>query len=508
VTASSDIFIVGGGINGVGMAADAASRGLSVTLCEKNDIASGTSSASTKLIHGGLRYLENFEFSLVRKALREREILWHNAKHIISPLEFILPWDKKFRPAWFIRCGLFIYDHLTWNSSFPRSRKIKLSEDVRGKALQSRFKTGFSYFDCMTDDARLTLLNAIAAKEQGATLLTQTTFLSAKFSNNRWQIQLKANNTDQIFTYYATALVNAAGPWINQVQNRIENEKKFDVNLVKGSHIIVRKLYEGHFAYLLQNPDKRIIFAIPYQNEFTLIGTTDVCYTEDIDHVKISPDEIRYLCDTINYFFKHPVKLTESDVIFSYAGVRCLLADDVKNPAKISRDYHVHSSESLPLLTVLSGKITTYRRLAEESIEKLRPFFPQMKKSKTQHTPLPGGDFFAGDFSRFCEKALSDYSWLPEKIVARYTKNYGTRMHMLLDNATSLADLGKHFGHTLYQNEVNYLIQYEWARTAEDILWRRTKLGLLFSADECRELENYTSKFLIGEILWQKHPLQ
>ncbi len=483
-----DVFIVGGGINGTAIAADAAGRGLSVILCEKNDLASGTSSASTKLIHGGLRYLESYELGLVKTALREREVLMQKAPHLIAPLEFILPHEKHLRPMWLIRIGLFLYDHLA-KTSLPHSKRIHFKKDARGSSLLTKFKQGFSYYDCWTDDARLTLLNALAAKEHGATILTQHEYISAARENHHWKIQVKQASTQK--TFYARVLINAAGPWINQVQATI-SKKLFNLQLVKGSHIVVPKLFSGEFAYILQNLDKRIIFAIPYQDKFTLIGTTDVaCSNDDINHIKISRGEESYLCSIINKYFKKTI--SPHDIIWSYSGVRCLQGNSTGNLSKLSRDYKLafDNENNVPLLTVIGGKITTHRRLAEEAVNKLTPLFPAMRPAWTASAPLPGGDFVNHDFQKFYTEFKNNFSWLPEKIAHHYAKNYGTRAYLILDNAHQLADLGKEVVPGLYQKELDYLIQHEWAKTAEDILWRRTKLGLTLSQEEQQKLTDW-----------------
>lgn len=475
-----DLFIIGGGINGVAIAADAAGRGLSVTLCEKHDLASGTSSASTKLIHGGLRYLELYEFNLVRKALREREILLKRAPFLIKPLEFILPHEKHLRPAWLIRSGLFLYNHLVKRRSLRGAKSIQLQKDPRGQALLSRFKQGFSYYDGFTDDARLVILNALSAKSNDATILTRTEFISAEREDDRWKIQLKNRITQQIFYRYAKALINAAGPWINQI-----GLTNFDIKLVKGSHIVVPKLYNGNFAYILQREDERVVFAIPYQENFTLIGTTDVLFSGDLDEVDITPEESRYLLDTVNRYFKKQTH--EHDIKWSYAGVRCLQNEADESPSKITRDYKLEietADDKLPLLTVIGGKITTHRLLAEDVLTKLKPFFREIGPSWTATHVLPGAEFSYENFK-------ATYSWLPTHLADRYANNYGSLAYLLLGNASSLSDLGDYFSNELYEKEINYLITYEWAKTHEDILWRRTKLGLFFSEEDTNTLKNY-----------------
>ena len=484
----TDIFIIGGGINGAAIASDAAGRGLSVILCEKNDLASGTSSASTKLIHGGLRYLELYELGLVRKALHEREILLKKAPHLITPLEFILPYEKHLRPAWLIRIGLFLYDHLA-KISLPRSKKINLNKNINGNGLLPKFKIGFSYYDCLTDDARLTILNAISAKERGALILTHHEFISAEREQNQWKIKVNHLNSEKIF--YAKTLINAAGPWVNILQKKINNKKSLSIQLVKGSHIIVPRLFSGDFAYILQNRDHRIVFAIPYHDRFTLIGTTDIAFSDDIDHVKISRGEENYLCSIINQYFKN--KISPNDIISSYSGVRCLHNDHAENVSKISRDYKLvlDTENHLPLLTVIGGKITTHRSLAEEAINQLHPFFPNMKSAWTGTAPLPGGDFVNRDFKQFYAQFKKTFSWLPENLLDRYAKNYGTRANIILADIHQLKDLGKEITQGVYEKELEYLIQNEWAETAEDVLWRRTKLGLLLDQDQQQKIETW-----------------
>lgn len=486
--AFTDIFIIGGGINGTGIAADAAGRGLSVTLCEKDDLASATSSASSKLIHGGLRYLTTYDFGLVRKALQEREILLRNAPHLIWPLEFVLPHAKHLRPAWMIRLGLFIYDHLARHPQLPNSKKLNLTKNTRGKPLASEFTKGFSYYDCYDDDARLVITNAISAKEHGATILTRTTCLSAEYQDKQWKITTKHHDSQTVTTHYAKVLINAAGPWVQAIQKNVLNTlESLHVELIKGSHIILPKLYEGNHAYILQNRDERVIFAIPYEKDFTLVGTTDVPYKDNLDQVDITTEEENYLCESINNYFKKSI--SPQDILWSYAGVRCLHSDDAEQASKISRDYKFTLDNNTHLVSIISGKVTTYRRLAEEVITSLKHFFPHMKSAWTAHAPLPGGDIPQGNFEKFYQQLCADFSWLPQQIAYRYARNYGTRAQLILQDAKSITELGNHIGNGLYQREVNYLIQHEWAHTSEDILWRRTKLGLYFKTEEIEALD-------------------
>lgn len=493
----ADIFIIGGGINGTAIAADAAGRGLSVILCEKNDLGSGTSSASSKLIHGGLRYLEFYEFGLVKKALNEREVLLARAPNLVTPLEFILPHEKHLRPAWLIRIGLFIYDHLAKRNILPKSKSIDLKNDIRGKGLLPHLQKGFSYYDCFTDDARLVVLNALSAKLNDANILTYTEFLSAERENNQWKIQLKNTSTHKVFYCYAKTLMNVAGPWIKHVQDKIiGTDIQFEIELDKGSHILVPKIFDGDFAYILQNADQRVIFAIPFQEKYTLIGTTDVHYPGNLDSVTITTDEEEYLCKIINEYFKKSI--SKNDIIWSYAGVRCLQAthgQHAHTAATASRDfkYLIDTKNNLPLFTVIGGKLTTHRTLAEHALDKLKPYFSQMKPAWTASKPLPGGDMPNHDFEAFYSNFKKKFNWLPKEIAFRYAKNYGTRAYQLLENSTSLSDLGIDFSHGLYKKEVEYLIQQEWAKTSEDILWRRTKLGLVFTKAETDKLEQWIS---------------
>ena len=490
-----DLFVIGGGINGTAIAADAAGRGLSVILCEKNDLASGTSSASTKLIHGGLRYLELYDFKLVREALREREILMRKAPNLIKPLQFILPYETHLRPAWLIRLGLFLYDHLSSGNTLPNSSSVFFKNDPRGIALQDKYEKGFSYYDCSTDDARLVVLNAVQAEYDGARIHTQTDFVSATRENSHWKIELKNKITNKTIFCYAKALVNAAGPWINAIQKNILNAQHFKVELVKGSHIVLPKLYEGDFAYILQNSDNRIIFTIPYLKEFTLIGTTDVAISDDLQNISIIDSEIEYLCKNVNRYFKKSI--SKENIISSYSGVRCLQSADTQNVSKISRDYKLilQSESNIPLLTIIGGKITTHRMLAEKTLTLLKPFFPKMKAAWTAKAALPGCDFGERGFQKFYLAFKKQFSWLDENLAYRYASQYGTRADILLENANSMLDLGEKFSDTLFQKEVEFLIKHEWACTSDDILWRRTKLGMFLSELEKNKLNQFIQQY-------------
>ena len=493
----SDIFIIGGGINGTAIAADAAGRGLTVTLCEKNDLASGTSSASTKLIHGGLRYLELYDFKLVRHALREREILLRKAPNLITPLEFVLPHEKHLRPAWIIQFGLFLYDHLVKRNLLPSSKLINLKTDPRGDALKSEFLKGFSYFDCYTDDSRLVILNALTAKEHNATIVTRTEFVSAIREDNHWRIKLNNIHNQQSYFCFSKTLINAAGPWINPVQNNIAHatHEPLDIKLVKGSHIVVPKLYEGDFAYILQNQDNRIVFTIPFHQKFTLIGTTDVTFKNNPDHIDISLDEKNYLCTVSNRYFKKSI--SEHDIVWSYAGVRCLQDDNKSNASNVTREHklQLESENNLPYLTVIGGKLTTHRVLAEEALDALKPYFPHMKPAWTAFAPFPGCDFEDRNFELFFEKIKNQFNWLPHELARHYAVNYGTRALLFLENCKSISDLGELFTNVLYQKEIEYLIQHEWAESADDILWRRTKQGLFISESNKIKLQHWIDNY-------------
>ena len=500
-----DVFIVGGGINGVGIANDAAGRGLDVMLCEMNDLASATSSASSKLIHGGLRYLEYYEFSLVRKALAEREVLLKNAPHIISPLKFLLPHRPHLRPAWMIRIGLFLYDHLSKRVSLPGSKSIQFDES---SPVKSDIKKGFEYADAWVDDARLTVLNAVSASSFNADIRTRTQLISAKTQNGVWQLTLLDKTTDKQSTVEAKVLVNAAGPWVENVNQSLEKPAHSHVvRLVKGSHIVVPKLHDDERAFILQNEDGRIVFVIPYQEEFTLIGTTDVEYQGDPNQAEISKDEIDYLVAITNQHFK--AQITAQDIVHSYAGVRPLMQDEADNPQAVSRDYRIElsqSDEQAPLVNIFGGKITTYRKLAEAAVNKLHAVFPNLAKSWTKHAALPGGNFMTREaLSREFE---GKYPWLPETLRTRFVTTYGTQTEVILADCLSLADLGQHFGAELYQKELCYLVKYEFATELDDVIWRRTKLGLRLNKEEKRAITEYLEQQKNYQSLVNKNEMQ
>lgn len=480
-----DLLVVGGGINGAGIARDAAGRGMSVLLCDKDDLAAHTSSASTKLIHGGLRYLEHYEFGLVRKALTEREVLLRAAPHIMWPLRFVMPHDQGQRPAWLIRAGLFLYDHLARRTLLPGSRAIDLRRHPAGRPLKTCFTRGFTYSDGWVDDARLVVLNALDAAEKGATVLTRTRCESVTRQDGNWQACLRgADGSATQVT--ARCVVNATGPWASQfLQSAAQQGSALSVRLVKGSHIVVKRLFAHPDAYLFQHPDRRIIFAIPYEQDFTLIGTTDIEYRGDADRVGIEQDEVAYLCALSNRYFQQ--EIAPADVVWSYSGVRPLLQDDSSDPAAATRDYRLEfDTAGAPLLSVFGGKITTFRKLAEEAVDLIAARLSNRHGAWTAAACLPGGDVFGPqpnnrsvlEFDHFITGLQRQYAWLPPALVARYARAYGTRIHVLLEGRHAIADMGQEIAGGLFAAEVAYWMRHEWARNATDMLWRRSKLGL------------------------------
>jgi glycerol-3-phosphate dehydrogenase len=471
-----DLVVVGGGINGAGIARDAAGRGLSVILCEKGDLAEGTSSRSGKLIHGGLRYLEYYEFRLVREALIEREVLLRAAPHIVWPMRFVLPHSPEQRPAWLVRMGLFLYDHLGGREQLPGCRRIDLRRDPEGKAIKDDYTLAFEYSDCWVDDARLVVLNALDAKAKGAQVLVRTAASKARRVNGAWEVEFTATN-GETSRATAKALVNAAGPWVENVINGVVGSNSARrVRLVKGSHIIVKKFWEGSNAYLFQNHDKRVIFVNPYEGDKALIGTTDIPYEGRAEDVTIAESEIDYLINAVNRYTKS--QLRREDVLTSFSGVRPLYDDNAANPSAVTRDYVFDVEGAPPLLSVFGGKITTYRKLAEHALQKLRGTFPAMGPDWTSASSLPGGDMGPGGFPGFLRTLRERHNWLPTDVALHYARLYGTLTYAMLKNAKALADLGQHFGSTLYQAEIDYLRGHEWALAPDDILYRRTKSGL------------------------------
>ena len=472
-----DLLVVGGGINGAGIARDAAGRCLSVLLCEQDDLASHTSSASTKLIHGGLRYLEYKEFGLVRKALQERETLLRAAPHIMWPLRFVMPHMPNLRPAWLIRIGLFLYDHLAKRELLPGSRGIDMRRHAAGAPLVDSIRRGFVYSDGWVDDARLVVLNALDAKERGAEILTRTKLVSAERRSYEWEARLQQPD-GAIRVVRACAIANAAGPWVGDVlHGALGRGAHHSVRLVKGSHIVTRRLFDHDHAYIFQNPDKRIIFAIPYERDFTLIGTTDVEYTSDPARVAIDRDETQYLCDSINRYFKR--KISPADVHWTYSGVRPLLEDEnAANASAVTRDYRLEmdDGEGAPLLSVFGGKITTFRKLAEEAGDMLCRALGRDAPAWTARQR--GGDIANAKFDAFADAFAKRHRWLPAPLARRYARAYGTRAARVVGNAQSLANLGAEIVPGLFEAELRYLRDTEWATCAQDVLWRRSKLGL------------------------------
>ncbi len=487
-----DVAIIGGGINGSGAAADAALRGLSVVLCEEDDLASKTSSSSSKLIHGGLRYLENWDFYLVQKALNERQTLLELAPHLIQPMPFVLPHQHTMRPFWLLRAGLFIYDHLSRANQLPHTQLINRTEEAAYfKPLNPSINKGFLYYDCQVDDARLTIVNAIQASLHGAVIKTHTKLIRAEVNKNQWQLTLKSK-TAALEIIYAKSVINAAGPWVEGVNQLLNIPLEYPMRLIKGSHLVVPKLYQGEHAYLLQHQDKRIVFAIPYHDN-TLIGTTDVDFSGDPTDIQIEASEIDYLCSLINGYFNQ--SLNKKDILMTWSGVRPLLSTKGKNPSTLSRDYTYHyTNHPAPAVTIYGGKITTYRQLALEAIDQLRGIFPNLPNSKTDKTPLPGARTPTMNLTEYQQHAYKKYDWLDISTKERYFRNYGTQMEDILKGCTTMADLGTCFSPTLYQAEVDYLLNHEWADSCDDLLWRRTKLGLSIKTKDKTRLTAYLLK--------------
>ena len=494
-----DILIIGGGINGAGIARDAAGRGLKVLLCEKDDLASHTSSASTKLIHGGLRYLEHYDFGLVRKALMEREVLLKAAPHIIWPLRFVLPHHKELRPSWFLRLGLFFYDHLGGRKLLPATKTLTRSNSRVFDPLKSHFKKGFEYSDCWVEDARLVVLNAMDASERGATIMTRTECVALENNGETWRASLKVDGNADM-TVDAKVVINAAGPWVDHIAGRAGTRGNApQVRLVKGSHIIVPKLFDDERCFIFQAGDGRIIFAIPYENgRFTLIGTTDLPFEDDLNAVEASQEEIDYLCQVTNEYFEQQIQ--PSDVVATYSGVRPLFEDQAENASSVTRDYvlKLQHQGAAPMLSVIGGKITTYRKLAEDALKHLKFFFPDAQTPWTADKALPGGDIPDADFAAFETSCRAQYPWLNAETLHRLARTHGTRVKDVLGNAQCESDLGHHYGAGLYQKEVNYLIEREFARSPEDILERRTKLGLHMSESEISALQDQFENRLVA----------
>lgn len=486
-----DLVVIGGGINGCGCAADAAMRGLSVLLCEQADLASQTSSKSSQLIHGGLRYLEQYEFNLVRHALNEQQILLNIAPHLIHPLPFVLPYQVGLRPAWLLRCGLFLYDHLSRSNTLPHSKTLhKAKHPDYFAPLRSSIDKGFLLHDAQTHDARLTITVALQAQAHGATILPRTKFIQAIPRDKYWHIRLQSQS-GAIQEVKAKAIINAAGSGIAPIAQDCHVPLRTAMTYVKGSHIVVPAFYVGNHAYILQAPDQRIIFVIPLQGQ-TLIGTTDVLITDPQITPNISHEEIDYLKQIVQQYFHHPI----TTILTTWSGIRALPAEPDSNPTDLSRDFSFEwHADPLPFITILSGKLTTYRCLAVQVLDQLQSIFPSMPTSTTERTPLPGGDWQGLSFYEYQRYAENHYSWLDNPILQHYLSTYGTRTDVLLADCEKTADLGQQFGPILRQKEIDFLIQTEWAMTAEDILWRRTRLGITIDDQDRIALENYLSQY-------------
>lgn len=491
-----DIAIIGGGINGCGIARDAAGRGYSVLLIEKGDLAQGTSSGSTKLIHGGLRYLEHYEFRLVREALKERETLWAMAPHIIWPMRFVLPFTRGLRPAWLLRLGLFLYDHIGGRVHLPGTRTLDLRNDLAGEPLKTGFSKAFEYSDCWVDDARLVALNAVDAARLGAVIRTRTACTRIHRTDDRWIASLRDETTGAVTEIAARLIVNAAGPWVDKVLGEVAGRNDVhNIRLVQGSHIVVPRLFEHSRSYFFQNADGRIFFAIPYEQDFTLIGTTDRDYDGELEGVEISPEETRYICDAANSYFKKSVHPT--DVVWAFSAVRPLMDDGASKAQEATRDYvlRVDGDAGEPcLVNVFGGKITTYRRLAEATLVLADKALGRETKRWTGGSHLPGGSFPMQGYEVEVQRLAQAHPYLDDRTARRLVRSYGTIAHDILADARSFADLGVNFAAGLTQREVEYLRQQEWARSADDILWRRTKLGLRFDDTDRQRLVNWLSE--------------
>ena len=487
-----DLAVIGGGVNGCGIARDAAGRGARVLLLEAGDLAGGTSSASTKLIHGGLRYLEHREFALVREALSERERLWAIAPHIIWPLRFVLPHVKGLRPRWLLRLGLFFYDHIGGRKKLPATRTVDLAQHPAGAPLKPEYRTGFAYSDCWVDDARLVVLNARDAANRGAEVRTRCPVQALSRDNGIWRIETAQG------TFLARAVVNAAGPKVLDLLARAHERPEYGMRLVRGSHIVVPRLFDHAFAYFFQLPDGRIFFAIPYEQDFTLIGTTD--RDHEGGEPRASEEEIAYLCEGASRYFRKAV--TPADVVWTYSGVRPLIDDGSGKPEAATRGYRLDLSEpheGAPLLSVFGGKITTYRHLAEEAVDLLANRLTNLAtKGWTDSAPLPGGDFGVEGVAALIADIVGRYPFLEPAWAERLARAYGTLVPRILGEAGKLADLGLHFGHGLTEREVRYLIEHEWAASADDVLWRRTKLGLRLSPEQAGAVEGFIAAETAG----------
>ena len=489
-----DLLVIGGGINGAGIARDAAGRGLKVLLVEKDDLAAATSSASSKLIHGGLRYLEQYEFRLVAEALAEREVLLNIAPHLVTPLTFVMPHVPELRPHWMIRAGLFLYDHLGRRTRLPGSRAVDLRMPPYNSGLKPALINGFVYSDCRVDDARLVIANALSARDLGAEIVTRTECRQAKRITSGWEAVLRANRSPER-TVLARGIVNAAGPWVKQVlHDRLYQPSLDNVKLVKGSHIVVPRAYPGEHAFLLQNDDRRVVFMIPYEARYTLIGTTDVAFDGDPGRPDASAEEIVYLCRAVNRYLARP--LAPADVVWSYAGIRPLYDDGSADPSAVTRDYTLRLDAergAAPVLSVFGGKITTYRKLAEHVLDKLAPWFPHRKAAWTANATLPGGEI-DGSLEAFCARLADENAALPTALLQALARRHGSRARCVLQGVRTETDLGTHFGADLYAREVDYMLEQEWAASGEDVLYRRTKAGLHLAPTQQESLTRYVAQ--------------
>lgn len=486
-----DLLVIGGGVNGCGIARDAAGRGLKVALCEKDDLAAHTSSSSTKLIHGGLRYLENYDFRLVRHSLQEREVLLHSAPHIIWPLRFILPHHAGLRPRWMLRLGLFLYDHIGGRKLLPASNSVNLKKHVSGSFLKPEFSSGFEYSDCWVQDARLVVLNARDAAKHGAEILTHTECIKLTRSQDHWNAILLDKRSGARKTRNCRAIVNASGPWVDKTLELYrEKTGSRSVRLVKGSHIVVKKLFDHPHPYIFQHHDGRIIFAIPFEQHYSLLGTTDLDFHGNPDQIDIDDKEIEYICQAVSHYAAIPV--TADQVVWSYSGVRPLFDDASANVSKVSRDYELDLDvDGAPVVSVYGGKVTTYRKLSEQVMQLLQEPLNISSPDWTADAILPGGEIVEGNFEAFFEQAKFKYTWLDEAIVWDYCRNYGSEIHSILQQCNKNEDLGEYFGGGLYQREVEFLMHNEWAYYVDDILWRRSKKGLRLSAEEISRLQQW-----------------
>lgn len=489
-----DIVIIGGGIHGCAIAADAALKGLRVCVIEKNSLASATSSASSNLIHGGLRYLEQYHLKLVHQSLQEQIIWQKRAPHLVSPLAFVLPHEKHLRPKWLLRTGLWIYDHLVFKKLLPKSQPIQRENSFYFDTLQARLNDGFCYYDCETQGAAITIAHARFAQKLGATILTQTQFESARMDQNLWEIQYKDSN-QKTLTIQSKALVNATGPWLETINQNIHpNQPNLAIQAIQGSHIILPKLYEGHHAYILQNKDNRIVFALPFTNDTTAIGTTDIIYKDQLETITISEEEKKYLCDVVNLYFEK--KISQSDIIGQWSGVRALVSGKKNEARTISREHDIQLTafDQTPLITIVGGKLTTARYVAEETLKKLKPFLTWQTPVSTKNYPLPGGDLSLPALKVLEKKLIRDYECIEVSIIKRWIMQWGSETQPFLKNVATLKDLGEDFGSGLYAFEVDILIKHFFAKTTDDILFRLTRLKSAFTQDQIQLLDDYMAK--------------